>query len=618
MAVHKAAGKSRVLVELRKFSILFAEQDADVGAHVSNILSPVCSELYLAENGKAALELFRKKIPDIVLTNVTLPFMSGLELVRRIKQERPSVPVIIISEHNNTDHLLQALDLQVEGYLTKPLDIDKLISAIQKQAASLHSRRTAAHESRLLSGVNMAIQYLLSADANQDAVDFALQEMAKAAQADKVSLFRYDNVVGDREAFLVSDFAGGDMIRRFLDGADTGSPELPYIERWYGFLSHGRSLSGPRSSFPSSERPILDSMRARSLLLTPIFEEGRLWGFACLCDMQRERHWSDAETSMVMTAARGLGNFMGRMKLDEERREARKALMLSNLQWRQTFDTIPDLVTVLDTAHQIMHINRAARDRLQIDDACDGSLMGFYYQHLHGMDRPPQNCPYQALLTDRQPHESEVYLPRLNGYFHISVNPTFDAEGNLTGAVHVARDMTNRHEMEERLRYLSTHDEMTRLFNRAFFEAEVDRLQRGRIIPLSVVIADLDGLKEANDLYGHYHGDALIKSAADMLRDIFRVDDTIARIGGDEFAVLMKGVDEELLGVIMERARQMHSDGAYQSEHGLQVRISMGSATTRHPSGLGEAIRRADEAMYKDKKARKRGEIFDSFAVRLG
>jgi diguanylate cyclase (GGDEF)-like protein len=607
MVVHKAAKKSPSLVELRGFSILFAEHETDVLSHISHVLTPVCKELYSAGNGKVALDIFRKNIPDLILIDVTLPILSGLELARQIKQERPSVPVIIISSHSNSRHLIEAIDLQVEGYLTKPINIEKLLSALQKQATILYSRRAAEHESRLLSGVNMAIQYLLSADANQDAVDFALQEMAKAALSEKVFLFRYDSIVGEREVFMVSGFAGGDMIQRFLDGADTGSSEIPYIERWHSVLAQGRSLSGPRSSFPADERSILDAMRARSLLLTPIFEEGRLWGFACLCDMKRERHWSDAETSMVMTAARGLGNFMGRLKLDEERREARKALMLSNLQWRQTFDTIPDLVTVLDASHQIVHINRAARERLDIDDSCEGSLMGFCYQHVHGLDRPPENCPHQILLADHQPHESELFLPRLNGYFHITVNPTFDAEGNLTGAVHVARDMTIRREMEDRLRYLGTHDEMTKLYNRAFYETEVERLKQGRIVPLSVVIADLDGLKEANDQYGHDHGDALIRSAADLLRDIFRVDDTIARIGGDEFAVLLKGVDEELLGVIMERARQMLAEGTHQSEQGLPVRLSMGSATTHTTSGFAEAIRNADLAMYEDKKTRKRG-----------
>ncbi|NVN93295.1 MAG: diguanylate cyclase [Desulfuromonadales bacterium] len=598
--------KSHSLIELRGLSILFVEQDAELLSHVSHILAPVCRELYAAQNGEDALNLFKKKKPDLVVTDISLPVISGLELTGQIKQLRPSVPVIILSAANHSEHLMQAIDLQVDGYLTKPLIIEKLFYVLQRQASIINSRKIAEHESRLLSGVNMAIQYLLSADANQDAVDFALQEMAKAAQADKISLYRYDTLMGEREAFLVSGFVQGDMIWHFLDGVDTGTPEISYIERWYTILAQGKTLTGPRSSFPPHERHVLDAMRARSLLLTPIFAEGRLWGFACLCDTRRERHWSDAETSMVMTAARGLGSFMGRLKLEVEQHKARKELLLLNIQWRETFDTIPDLVMVLDPYQRMMRINKASRQRLDIDESCTGELMGYCYQHFHGLDHPPENCPFTALLSDRQPHETEVFMPRLNGYFHITVNPTFDAEGKLAGVVHVARDVTNRRAMEDRLRYLSTHDELTKLNNRNFFEAEVERLKRGRMAPLSVVIADLDGLKEVNDTFGHEYGDALIRAAADMLRDIFRTDDTIARIGGDEFAIILKEVGEELLDAIMERARKMLSDGVHQSEHGLKVRFSMGSATTLNPADLEKAIRDADMAMYSNKKERKK------------
>jgi len=102
-------------------------------------------------------------------------------------------------------------------------------------------------------------------------------------------------------------------------------------------LRQGKSVSGPRTSFPVEERSVLDGLRIRSILMTPIFEEGHLWGFASLYDMQRERAWTDAETSMVMTATRGLGSFMGRLKMEEERVAARRAMEFANVQWRETF-----------------------------------------------------------------------------------------------------------------------------------------------------------------------------------------------------------------------------------------------------------------------------------------
>lgn len=606
MAVPHISEDTPSLVELREISVLFAEDDISVRTHISRMLSPVCGELYTAENGRVALDLFRKKMPDLVLTDISMPAMTGLDLARQIKIERPSVPVIIISSHDNSEHLLQAINLQLEGYLTKPLNIQMLFRNLQQQALLLRARRLANQQSRLLSGVNMAIQYLLSADANQDAVDFALQEMAKAARADKIFLYRYqESLPNEQDLLLISGFAGGEMVLRFLDGAEPDLPELPCLDRWYAILSQGKPISGPRSAFPAEERYILDAMHVRSLLLTPIFEGGNLWGFACLCDMKRERPWSDAETSMVMTAARGLGSFMGRLKLEEERRDARKSLELANVQWQETFDTIPDMVTVLDTSHQMVHANKAAKERMGIGESGPGSLVGPCFQHLHGVSHPPEGCPHSLLLKDCKPHEAEVFIPKLNSYFHVTVNPTFDVDGNLAGAVHVARDVTKRREMEDRLRYLSTHDEMTKLYNRAFFEAEIEQLEKGRSAPLSVVIADLDGLKEVNDSFGHDAGDGLIRTAADLLREIFRAGDVIARIGGDEFAVILKGVGEELLKTIMDRARQIVDENTHLSEHGLKVRFSLGSATTAFPSRLQDAIKAADMAMYQDKRSRK-------------
>lgn len=606
MTVYQTSSTLTPLLELREISILLAEDDTSIRTHVSRILSPVCRELFTAANGRDALDLFRTEMPDIVITDISMPILNGLDFARQIKLERPHVPVIIISSHGDSDHLMQAISLHLEGYLIKPLNVQKLFACLQQQATILKSRRQSLEQSRLLSGVNMAIQYLLSADANQDAVDFALQEMAKAARADKIFLYSYQqSLLNELELLLISAFAGGEMVLRFLDGADADLPDLPYIDRWHSLLSQGKAISGPRSAFPHDERQVLDAMRLRSALLTPIFEEGNLWGFACLGDMHRERPWSDAEISMVMTAARGLGSFMGRLKLEEERREAKRSLELANVQWRETFDTIPDLVMVLDTSHQIVNINKAARQRLGIGESGASSLTGPCYLHVHGTSHPPEGCPHNALLNDQQPHESEVFIPHLDSCFHISVNPTFDSDGKLAGAVHVARDITRRREMEDRLRYLSTHDEMTQLYNRAFFEAEVERLQKGRLAPLSVVIADLDGLKKANDCSGHEYGDGLIRAAADLLRELFRADDVIARIGGDEFAVLLKGVGEDELSIILNRARDILAAGTHHSEHGLVVRFSMGAATTLVPSRLPEVIRAADMAMYEDKRTRK-------------
>lgn len=166
------------------------------------------------------------------------------------------------------------------------------------------------------------------------------------------------------------------------------------------------------------------------------------------------------------------------------------------------------------------------------------------------------------------------------------------------------RDVTARIREEDRLRYLSTHDGLTELYNRAFFEAEKARLETGRISPISVVVVDVDDLKSVNDRFGHAAGDQHLRSIAAVLRQSFRADDIVARLGGDEFVVLLPGVDVEERDQIVERFVE---DLARQNEIAARpVKASVGAATARRAGALSAAIRVADERMYKAKAAVRR------------
>lgn len=126
---------------------------------------------------------------------------------------------------------------------------------------------------------------------------------------------------------------------------------------------------------------------------------------------------------------------------------------------------------------------------------------------------------------------------------HLAVYP--DAEQSLDRVLVSLEDITARRQAENYLRYLGTHDVMTGLYNRAYFQEELKRLGGGRYYPISILIADLDGLKKTNDTFGHEAGDGLIRRASEVLRAGFRQEDVVARIGGDEFAVIMLQTDAE-------------------------------------------------------------------------
>jgi diguanylate cyclase (GGDEF)-like protein len=157
---------------------------------------------------------------------------------------------------------------------------------------------------------------------------------------------------------------------------------------------------------------------------------------------------------------------------------------------------------------------------------------------------------------------------------------------------------------EEKLLYVSIHDPLTDLYNRGYFEEEMSRAERGRNFPISILMADLDGLKKINDTLGHAIGDRLIKDAADVLRQAVRANDVVARMGGDEFAVILPGADAVSAAEVVDRIREIESEFNGETR-AYQVRFSIGFATSESGESLVETLKMADEHMYLDKFARK-------------
>ena len=154
------------------------------------------------------------------------------------------------------------------------------------------------------------------------------------------------------------------------------------------------------------------------------------------------------------------------------------------------------------------------------------------------------------------------------------------------------------------LESLASTDVLTGIYNRTFFEAELDRLNSSRRYPVGVIVIDLDGLKEINDTRGHAAGDLMICKAAEVLKDSIRSDDLVARTGGDEFTILLPDTDAEGLKIAEERIRSGIA-GANRIEDDLEVRVSIGSEIAESSDKLLSALKVADINMYENKSARK-------------
>ncbi len=410
-------------IEHYYISLLYVEDERVTREQISRILQRIVTDFQVAENGLEGLERYREKRPDIILTDIMMPFMNGLEMAREIRRIDRDSQIIMLTAYNDTGYLLECISLGVNQYVQKPVDFSQLASAIETCSNYVLLKRKLLQQEARIQMLSQAVE----------------QAPAPIMITNVNGSIEYVNAMFCRMTGYQANDVLGRNPRLLKSGVNP--PEL-YSELW---------------------------------------------------------------------------------------------------------DTI----------------------------------------------------------TSGQEWKGELANKRKNGSIYwelIKICPLRATNNAITGFLKVSQDITERKQFEENLRYLGTHDPLTGLFNRAYFDAELQRLEAGREYPVSVVMADIDGLKAVNDTFGHDEGDQLIKGAAEVLMAVFRSSDVVARIGGDEFAVLLPHTDHDVVMTTMQRIKLMEND----SKLGSYARsLSLGADTATNADELLDAMKTADMLMYKNKAERK-------------
>lgn len=163
----------------------------------------------------------------------------------------------------------------------------------------------------------------------------------------------------------------------------------------------------------------------------------------------------------------------------------------------------------------------------------------------------------------------------------------------------ILKNIAAEKEMKEELAYLSYHDQLTGLYNRRFFEEQLTRVDKEKNLPLTIVMADVNGLKLVNDSFGHATGDELLKKVAQIMEKGFRKDHIIARLSGDEFVVLLPKTGIMETEKIIKNVKALASVGKVGT---VDISISFGYQTMDNKEeNIQDILKKAEDYMYKKK-----------------
>ena len=286
---------------------------------------------------------------------------------------------------------------------------------------------------------------------------------------------------------------------------------------------------------------------------------------------------------------------------------------LNNISLFSSFEKIQDCILITDDRGNILEINNCMKKRLSLMNGSENmkTLKGDYIKSLISnriFGKSSTRDYFNFLKSDsKDDYKRDLIIKdgKKNLTYNISVSPIFDKRNNILGRVSIFRDITQHAEYEKEIEYISFHDKLTGLYNRHYFEKEIKRFDTKRQLPISIIMADLDGLKFVNDKYGHKKGDCLIIAAAEIFKNSIRKEDVAARWGGDEFVVLLPKTSKEVAKKTINRIKQNFAGRSL--DNLIPINISLGYATkSEAKQSIEKILERADKDMYINKNNRKK------------
>ena len=577
-------------------SILIADDDKITTTILRRMLEPYTQSILIAHNGRKGLQLFEAHRPDIVLSDINMPEMGGLEMVEHIRRLDEDVKIAIFTNFEKRDVLIKAIQYGVNQFFSKPFEVKHFSQVIQHLIDDVMAKRRIQAEldrqRDVLHAISVMAGNFLQHTDWRNALQTEMLQLKKAARTSAIFIYRNDDLDNPKTAtklLAVND----DPSARARETIDYKKHQLM---RWKRQLEKGLCVNGTIENYDHAKRKILETFKIDTLLMLPIFVKKQWWGFLGIGN-DKGIPLADADIEMLSTVASIIGSAVNNQRNFQ-------SLQMSSAVFKHTVDG----VLITDADNRILQVNDAFS---QITGYKPEEVIGkdpkllksgkhdlHFYQQMWRQIR--EEGYWQGEITNRKKN-GEIYIEWL------SINAIKNTRGNIENHIGIFSDVTHQRKDAQQNAYLATHDPLTGLSNRLLLGDRLDHAinHADRFNKcIAVIFCDLDNFKPVNDNFGHSVGDEVLKSVAKRLRRTLRKEDTICRYGGDEFVVLVEELQSfDYLDAIVQKIGKISTEPVRAEGHELFVEMSIGVAL--YPNDADDAqslLKQADAAMYKAKK----------------
>ncbi len=466
------------------------------------------------------------------------------------------------------------------------IGVGAVVADITEERAQAQRRQQAFHRNSILLDV-----FTRSFDSSQELLDHVLHESLKLTGSKYGYVYLYDE---QKREFTLNSWTLGVM-----DDCAITDPKTVYQLDKTGLWGDAVRSREPiivnefQKPHPQKKGYPQGHVEIETFMSVPVIIDDEI--VAVIGFANNPKGYDDNDVYEITLLMSGAWSALSRHK-------AREKLSSERNKFLQTLLSIGNGVMMVDVDGNIDMLNRVAEN---LTGWCFADARGRHYTDVLTLSNEqlgkPIEDPIQLVLQSEEHHtlSNHAILTSKDGSRYAledSAAPIRDDIGQMLGVVLVFRDITEKKQRQQEIQYLSFHDSLTGLYNRRFFEVEMQRLDTPRNLPIAVIMGDVNNLKLTNDIFGHDFGDALLKKLAIALKRVCRADEIIARWGGDEFVLLLPQIGNQEAERIVDRIKE---EFAKEQVMGIQGSISMGFHVKQAPNeDIRTVFHEAEGQMY--------------------